>query len=85
MLPPPVGLPWRFFAGSMLTPKGNVALLRRLVRFPVVVQMIAAFFSRKSLGVVPHSITPGGIDFTFADRSTQYCRASTAAGESNSV
>ena len=34
-------------AGSMATPNGKLALLRMLVRLPVVVQIIAAFCSRK--------------------------------------
>ena len=53
-----------------------------LVRLPVVVKMIAAFFSKKSFGVVPHSTTPGG--WTPAlPRSTQYCSASITFGSSN--
>src|SRR5687768_3794862 len=44
--------------------------------------MIAAFFSKKSFGVVPHSTTPGG--WTPAlPRSTQYCSAWITAGSSN--
>src|SRR6478752_846112 len=44
--------------------------------------MIAAFFSKKSLGVVPHSTTPGGW-MPALPRSTQYCSASTTFGSSN--
>src|SRR5471032_1310001 len=69
--PPPVGLPRRFAAGSMATPKSNFALVLMLVRLPVVVQIIAAFFSKKSLGVVPHSTMPGGMTLCFRERSTQ--------------
>jgi hypothetical protein len=43
-LPPPVGEPRFLPAGSMATPKSNLALVRMLVRLPVVVQIIAAFF-----------------------------------------
>src|SRR6476661_9545483 len=44
--------------------------------------MIAAFFSKKSFGVVPHSTTPGGCTPALP-RSTQYCSASTTFGSSN--
>ena len=44
------------------------------------VQIIAAFFSKKSFGVVPHSITPDGITLCLAERSTQYCSASITCG-----
>jgi hypothetical protein len=67
-------------AGSIATPKGKLALVLMLVRLPVVVQIMAAFCSRKSFGVVPHSMTPPGITLCFADRSTQNCSASTAPG-----
>src|SRR5438132_11920723 len=79
-LPPPVGEPRFLPAGSMATPKSNLALFFTLVRFPVVVHIIAVFRSKKSLGVVPHSITPGAITLCLPLRSTQYCRASTTAG-----
>src|SRR5487761_2749731 len=70
-LPPPVGEPRRLLAGSIATPKPNLALALMLVRLPVVVQIIAAFFSKKSFGVVPHSMTPGGITLYLRDKSTQ--------------
>src|SRR5450759_4177939 len=79
-LPPPVGLPRRLFAGSMATPKSNLALVLTLVRLPVVVQIIAAFCSKKALGVVPHSMTPGAITLYLRERSTQNCSASITAG-----
>src|SRR4051812_1880645 len=44
--------------------------------------MMAAFFSKKSLGVVPHSTTPGGCTPALP-RSTQYCSASMTLGSSN--
>jgi len=66
----------------MATPNSNFALLRTLVRLPVVVHIIAVFFSKKSFGVVPHSITPGAITLCFWLRSTQYWRASTTRGSS---
>ncbi|MOA56162.1 hypothetical protein D3C78_1800920 [compost metagenome] len=55
----------------MATPNGKSAFLRMLVRLPVVVQTMAAFFSRKSLGVVPQSIVPVGMILCLADRSRQ--------------
>ena len=64
----------------MATPNGKSAFLRMLVRLPVVVQTMAAFFSRKSLGVVPQSIVPLGMILCLAARSRQYCAASTTAG-----
>src|SRR5579883_2186019 len=69
----------------MATPNGNLALLRTFVRFPVVVHMIAVLLSKKSCGVVPHSMMPGGWTFHLWLRSTQYCRASTTFGSSNEV
>src|SRR6266849_2918748 len=84
-LPPPVGEPRRLPAGSMATPNSNLALFFTLVRLPVVVHIIAVFFSKKSFGVVPHSITPGAITLCFWPRSTQYCSASTTAGLSKNV
>ena len=50
-MPPPVGLPRCLPAGSIATPKSNFALFRTLVRLPVVVHIIATFFSKKSFGV----------------------------------
>src|SRR5262245_34080771 len=44
--------------------------------------MIAAFFSKKSFGVVPHSTTPVGCTPALP-RSTQYCSAWITAGSSN--
>src|SRR6476659_654706 len=78
--PPPVGEPRRFFAGSIATPKSNLALFFTLVRLPVVVQIIATLRSKKSFGVVPHSTTPVGCTLYLRPRSTQYCSASTTAG-----
>ena len=69
----------------MATPKSNFALLRTLVRLPVVVHIIAVFFSKKSFGVVPHSSTPGAITLCLALRSTQYESASTTLGSSKYV
>src|SRR6267378_7286690 len=84
-LPPPVGEPRRLPAGSMATPNSNLALFFTLVRLPVVVHIIAVFFSKKSFGVVPHSITPEAITLCFWLRSTQYWSASTTAGSSYCV
>src|SRR5688500_2758290 len=64
-LPPPVGVPRRLFAGSIATPKSNLALFFTLVRLPVVVHIIAVLRSKKSLGVVPHSMTLGAITLCF--------------------
>jgi hypothetical protein len=75
-----VGEPRRFISGSIATPKSNLALAFTLVRLPVVVHIIAIFFSKKSLGVVPHSITPAGITLCLRPRSTQNCSASITAG-----
>src|SRR4051812_21243276 len=66
----------------MATPKSNLALVLTLVRLPVVVYIIATFFSKKSFGVVPHSTTPGGCTPALP-RSTQYCSASMTLGSSN--
>src|SRR4051794_24142808 len=66
----------------MPTPKSNLALFLTLVRLPVVVNMIATLRSKKSLGVVPHSTTPGGCTPALP-RSTQYCSASMTFGSSN--
>ena len=79
-LPPPVGEPRRLPAGSMATPKSNFALFFTLVRLPVVVHIIAVFLSKKSFGVVPHSMIPAGMTLCFALRSTQYWSASATAG-----
>ena len=78
-LPPPVGLPRRAPAGSIVTPKGNFALARMFERLPVVVQIMPARPSRKSRGVVPHSTRPGGVAFRSISAS-QYCRAAREAG-----
>src|SRR6185503_10465204 len=59
--PPPVGEPRRFPAGNIATPKSNLALFFTLVRLPVVVHIMAVLRSKKSLGVVPHSMIPVGI------------------------
>ena len=50
-----------------------------LVRLPVVVTMMAAFFSMKSLGVVPHSTTPLGCTPSLA-RLTHISSASMTLG-----
>src|SRR5437870_13251496 len=47
-LPPPVGDPRRLPAGSMATPKSNLALFFTLVRLPVVVHIMAVWRSKKS-------------------------------------
>jgi hypothetical protein len=75
----------RLPAGRMATPKSNFALFFTLVRLPVVVHIIAILRSKKSFGVVPHSITPGAITLCFWPRSTQYWSASTTAGLSKKV
>src|SRR5580704_4236485 len=69
----------------METPNGNGAFLRTLVRLPVVVHIIAVFFSKKSFGVVPHSMTPGGWMPSFLFRSTQNCSAPVTPVLSNAV
>src|SRR5690606_33932972 len=79
-LPPPVGLPRRLPAGSMATPNGNFALLRTLVRLPVVVHIMAHLRSKKSFGVVPHSTIPGGWTLCSRERLTQYSKASMTSG-----
>src|SRR5262244_4335620 len=56
----------------MATPNSKLVLFFTLVRLPVVVHIIAILRSKKSLGVVPHSITPGAITLCFCPRSTQY-------------
>src|SRR2546430_12807178 len=84
-LPPPVGEPRCRPAGSIATQNWNLALLRTLVRLPVVVHIIAVFFSKKSFGVVPHSITPGAMTLCLALRSTQYWSASMTFGSSKCV
>src|SRR5262249_4274474 len=78
-LPPPVGEPRRLPAGSIATPNSNLALFFTLVRLPVVVHIMAVFLSKKSFGVVPHSMMPGGMTLCFWLRSTQYWRVSAAA------
>src|ERR1700692_5006357 len=69
----------------MATPNGNGAFLRTLVRLPVEVHMIAVFFSKKSFGVVPHSMVPAGWILSFLLRLTQNCSASITPGLSNAV
>src|SRR5438445_13634905 len=71
-LPPPVGEPRRLPAGSIATPKSNLALFFTLVRFPVVVHIIAVLRSKKSFGVVPDSMMPVGMTFSLALRSMQF-------------
>ena len=79
-LPPPVGEPRRLPAGSIATPNSNLALFFTLVRLPVVVHIMAVLRSKKSFGVVPHSMMPGGMTLCLPLRSTQYWSASTTAG-----
>src|SRR6202795_2074296 len=79
-LPPPVGEPRRLPAGSMATPNSNLALFFTLVRLPVVVHIIAVWRSKKSFGVVPHSMMPGGMTLCVLLRSTQYWSDSTPVG-----
>src|SRR5690348_4750410 len=79
-LPPPVGEPRRLPAGSIATPKSNLALFFTLVRLPVVVHIIAVLRSKKSFGVVPHSTMPGGCTLYLLTRSSQYWSASTTSG-----
>ena len=65
----------------MATPNVNLALFLTLVRLPVVVHIIAVFLSKKSFGVVPHSIDARrACTLCLRDRSTQYCSASTTSG-----
>src|SRR6186997_830097 len=80
--PPPVGEPRRFPAGSIATPKSNLALFFTLVRLPVVVHIMAVLRSKKSLGVVPHSTTPADMTLWVRPRSTQYLSASITSGRS---
>src|SRR5436853_6386841 len=72
-LPPPVGEPRGFEAGSMATPKGNLAVSFTAVRFPVVCHMIAVLPSVKLWRSVPHSTVPSGMTLNFFPKSTQYC------------
>src|SRR3977135_601952 len=78
--PPPVGEPRRLPAGSMATPNSNFALFFTLVRLPVVVHIMAVWRSKKSFGVVPHSMMPGGMTLGLPLRAIQYGRASPPAG-----
>src|SRR5213596_1898095 len=73
-LPPPVGEPRCLEAGSIATPKGNLALSFTAVRLPVVCHIIAVLPSVKDWRSVPHSTVPSGITLYFAPRSRQYCR-----------
>src|SRR5437660_11717208 len=70
-LPPPVGDPRCFEAGSMATPKGNLALSFTAVRLPVVCHIIAVLPSRKSVRSVAQSTVPVGITVSLRERSTQ--------------
>src|SRR5437762_13617841 len=79
-LPPPVGEPRCFEAGSMATPKGNLALSFTAVRLPVVCHMIAVLPSVKDWRSVPHSTVPSGITCCFLPRSTQYWSDATTSG-----
>src|SRR5256885_10806730 len=79
-LPPPVGEPRCFEAGSIPTPKGDLAPSFTAVRLPVVCHMIAVLPSVKFWRSVPHSTVPSGITLYFAPRSRQYCRAPTTSG-----
>src|SRR5262247_4137226 len=69
----------------MATPNAKLVLFFTLVRLPVVVHIMAVCRSMKSLGVVPHSMMPGGMTLCFWLRSTQYWSASTTAGLSKYV
>ena len=79
-LPPPVGEPRCFEAGSIPTPKGNLALSFTAVRLPVVCHMIAVLPSVKFWRSVPHSTVPSGMTLNFFPKSTQYCSAPTTSG-----
>ena len=80
MLPPPVGEPPRALCGIGATPKANLALFLTLVRLPVVVQITAVLPSKKSFGVVAHSMMPFGMTSCLSDRSAKNCAASTTFG-----
>src|SRR5215469_5066303 len=82
MLPPPVGEPPRAFDGIGATPNENLALVRTLVRLPVVVHMIVVLVAQKSFGVVPQSMMPFGITPSFWLRSAKNCAAATTLGSS---
>src|SRR5437879_12625942 len=69
-LPPPVGEPRCFEAGSIPTPKGNLALSFTAVRLPVVCHMIAVLPSVKFWRSVPHSTVPSGLTLTFFPKPT---------------
>src|SRR5688572_27716275 len=71
-LPPPVGEPRCLEAGSMATPKENLAPSFTAVRLPVVCHIIAVLPSVKFWRSVPHSTVPSGITLCFFPRSTQY-------------
>src|SRR6185295_12920180 len=64
-LPPPVGEPRCLEAGSIATPKGNLALSFTAVRLPVVCHIIAVLPSTKFCRSVPHSTVPAGITPSF--------------------
>src|SRR3954471_8125133 len=71
-LPPPVGEPRCFEAGSIATPNGNLALSFTAVRLPVVCHIIAVLPSLNDWRSVPHSMVPSGITCCLAPRSRQY-------------
>src|SRR5437868_7662726 len=79
-LPPPVGEPRCLEAGSIATPKGNLALSFTAVRLPVVCHIIAVLPSVKDWRSVPHSTVPSGITLALAPRSRQYWSEATTSG-----
>src|SRR5207302_11294369 len=79
-LPPPVGEPRCFDAGSIATPNGNLALSFTAVRLPVVCHMMAVLPSVKFWRSVPHSTVPSGITLYLAPRSRQYWSAEITSG-----
>src|SRR6516165_7334451 len=69
----------------MATPNGKLALALMLVRLPVVCQIMASFFSRKSRGAVPQEVRPEGCTPCVFERSRKNCSASTTRGSSKFV
>src|SRR2546422_10359998 len=64
-LPPPVGEPRCFEAGSMATPKGNLAVSFTAGRVPVGGHMIAGLPSGKLWRSVAPSTVPSGMTLNF--------------------
>src|SRR3954462_5025582 len=79
-LPPPVGEPRCLEAGSIATPKGNLALSFTALRLPVVCHIIAVLPSVNAWRSVPHSTVPGGITLSFCPSDTQYSSALMTSG-----